>query len=88
MMAFSGVRSSWDMLARNCDLCRLRLQLAALLLDLLEQPGVLDRQRRLAGERLEQRDDLRRERAGRPPRITSPPSTRSSRSSGTASSAR
>ena len=23
MMAFSGVRSSWDMLARNSDLCRL-----------------------------------------------------------------
>ena len=23
MIAFSGVRSSWDMLARNSDLCRL-----------------------------------------------------------------
>ena len=23
MMAFNGVRSSWDMLARNSDLCRL-----------------------------------------------------------------
>ena len=21
MIAFSGVRSSWDMFARNCDLC-------------------------------------------------------------------
>src|SRR5262249_42787701 len=32
------------------------LQLLALLLDLPEQPGVLDRQRRLAGKRLEQLD--------------------------------
>ena len=41
------------------------LQLAARLLDLLEQPGVLDRQHRLAGERLEQVDDGLRELAGR-----------------------
>ena len=34
-----------------------RLQLAARLLDLLEQPGVLDRQHRLAGERLQEIDD-------------------------------
>ena len=37
------------------------LQLAALVLDLPEEAGVLDGQRRLAGEGLEQVDDLRRE---------------------------
>ena len=66
MMAFSGVRSSWDMFARNCDLCWLATSsCSALLLDLLEQPGVLDRQDGLAGERLEQVDDGLGELAGR-----------------------
>ena len=57
MIAFSGVRSSWVMFARNCDLCWLATSsCAARLLELLEQPGVLDRDDRLVGERLEQRD--------------------------------
>ena len=44
MMAFNGVRSSWDMLARNSDLCRLAASICRLLvLDLTEQPGVLNR---------------------------------------------
>ena len=64
MTALSGVRSSWDMFARNWDLCCWHLQLPALLLELLEQAGVLDGERRLAGERLEQSDDLGRELAG------------------------
>ena len=42
-------------------------ELAALLLDLAEEPGVLDGQRRLGGERLQELDDLRRELSGRPP---------------------
>ena len=58
MIALSGVRSSWDMFARNCDLCWLAASSSRLVsCDLLEQPGVLDRQDRLAGERLEQVDD-------------------------------
>ena len=40
------------------------LELPALLLDLAEQPRVLDRERRLAGEGLHQVDDARRELAG------------------------
>ena len=63
-MAFSGVRSSWDMFARNCDLCWLATSsCSALLLELVEEAGVLDGEHRLAGERLEQVDDLGRERA-------------------------
>ncbi len=66
MMAFSGVRSSWDMFARNCDLCWLATSsCAARLLDLLEEAGVLDRQDGLAGERLEEIDDGLGERARR-----------------------
>ena len=66
MMALSGVRSSWLMLARNCDLCSLAIcELAALLLDLAEQPRVLDRQHRLRGERLQQLDRALRELARR-----------------------
>ena len=42
-------------------------ELAALLLDLAEQPGVLDGQRRLRGEGLQELDDLRRELPGRSP---------------------
>ena len=50
-MALSGVRSSWLMLARNCDLCWLaNSQLAALVLDLVEQARILDRDHRLVGE--------------------------------------
>ena len=60
MMALSGVRSSCDMLARNSDLCLAgRRQLLALVLDLSipllqlgEQPHVLDRDHGLIGERL------------------------------------
>ena len=53
--ALSGVRSSCDMLARNSDLCRAgQLQLDALLLELAEQLGVEQGQRRLAREGLEQ----------------------------------
>jgi hypothetical protein len=36
-------------------------ELASLLLDLAEKPGVLNRQRRLGGERLQELDDFRRE---------------------------
>ena len=51
MMALSGVRSSWLMLETNCDLCLARqLQLTALVLDFVEQPHVLDRDRCLVGE--------------------------------------
>ena len=54
MMALSGVRSSWDMLARNSRLVLAGgLELAALVRDLAEEPGVLDRQGRLGGEGLE-----------------------------------
>ena len=59
MMALSGVRSSWLMLARNCDLCWLAIcELAALVLDLVEQPHVLDRDHRLVGEGGDQLDLL------------------------------
>ena len=57
MIALSGVRSSWDMFARNCDLCWLAsASWLALLLELLEQAGVLDGDHRLVRERLQQRD--------------------------------
>ena len=42
-----------------------RFELPALLRDLAEQPRILDRERRLRGERLQQLDDLRRERPRR-----------------------
>ena len=54
MIAFSGVRNSWLMLARNCDLCSRFRELAALLLDLAEEPRVLDRQHRLSCESLQE----------------------------------
>ena len=88
MMALSGVRSSWLMFARNCDLCWLASASCAVrLLKLLEQPGVLDGDDGLVGERLQQRDlcagerpaSCRRDQRAR--RSLSP-----SRSSGTASS--
>src|SRR5436190_4666588 len=51
MMALSGVRSSWLILARNCDLCWLGLgELAALFLNFIKQPHVLDGNHRLIGE--------------------------------------
>ena len=50
MIALSGVRSSWVMLARNCDLCWLASELPALLLDLAEEARVVDRDHRLVGE--------------------------------------
>src|SRR5262245_56796722 len=43
MMALSGVRSSWLMLETNCDL----FWLPVLVLDFVEQPHVLDRDRGL-----------------------------------------
>ena len=66
MMAFSGVRSSWVMFARNCDLCWLAsASWLALLLDRREQPGVVDRQptgRRTSGA-------ARRPRVGKAPGV-------------------
>ena len=57
MIALSGVRSSWDMLARNSDLCWLATSSsAALVLDLAEEPSILDGQGRLGRERLQQVD--------------------------------
>jgi hypothetical protein len=53
------VRSSWLMLAGNCDLCLLASgELAALVLDLVEQPHVLDRDDRLVSEGRRQLDLL------------------------------
>ena len=66
-MAFSGVRSSWLMLARKLLFARLALELSALRLELPEQPRVLDGQRGLAGEGLQQVHDLVRERSHRLP---------------------
>jgi hypothetical protein len=43
------------------------LELAALVLDLVEQPRILDRQHRLRGECLDQVDGVLREGAGRSP---------------------
>src|SRR6185369_13991820 len=60
MMAFRGVRSSCDMLARNSDLC----ELAALVLDLQEQTGVLNRQGGLGRKRPQKFDDRRRKSPG------------------------
>ena len=44
-----------------------RFELPAFLRDLAEQPRILDRERGLRGERLQQFDDLRRERPRRLP---------------------
>src|SRR5262245_47658834 len=55
MMAFSGVRSSWLTLETNCDLCLAGLlELPVLLLNFVEQPHVLDRDRSLVRERADQ----------------------------------
>ena len=62
--ALSGVRSSCDMLARNSDLCRLATSSWRLLLELAEHARVVDRDRRLARERLEQLRGPVREGAG------------------------
>src|SRR5215470_10291863 len=64
MMALSGVRSSWDMFARNSDLWRLAASSGRLLSHLVKEPGVLDRQGRLGGKAPEQLDRLGREVAG------------------------
>ena len=65
MMALSGVRSSWLMLARNCDLWLARdFELSALFLHLREQIGILDRQHRLRREGLQQLDRVARKLAG------------------------
>ena len=59
MTALSGVRNSWDMCARNCDLCWLAsASCPTLLLELLEQAGVLDGDDGLIRERLQQADLL------------------------------
>ena len=59
MMALSGVRSSWLMLETNCDLFSLAIcELSVLVLDLVEQPHVLDRDHRLVGEGGDQLDLL------------------------------
>src|SRR5262249_6509193 len=58
MMALSGVRSSWLMLARNCDLCSLASASCRLLLDFVEQPHVFDGNHRLVGEGFDQLDLL------------------------------
>jgi hypothetical protein len=56
MMALSGVRSSWLTLETNCDLCSLASASCRFLgLDFVEQPHVLDRDRRLVGESRYQR---------------------------------
>ena len=66
MMALSGVRSSWLMLARNWDLCWLAIfELPALVLDFVEQPHILDGNHRLIGERGDQLDLLVGERSHR-----------------------
>ena len=63
--ALSGVRSSCDMLARNSDLCRLAISSWSVLTSSsTEQARVVDGDRGLAGERLEQPARLRRELAG------------------------
>ena len=59
MMALSGVRNSCDMLARNSLLCWLATSsCVAFVLDLPEEPRVLDGQGRLSSEGLQQRDHL------------------------------
>ena len=63
MIAFSGVRSSWDMFARNCDLCWLAsASWPFASWSCLEEPGVLDGDDGLVRERLQQRDLLLGER--------------------------
>ena len=64
--AFSGVRSSWDMLARKSDLCWLTTSSSALLTSSSRNSRAFeDRQGGLARERLQELDRLRRERARR-----------------------
>ena len=76
------MRSSWLMLARNCDLCWLAISSCRLFSSIsLEQARVLDRQHRLGGERLQQVDRVLRERAGRLRRRTTSAPTTSSRAS-------
>ena len=59
MMALSGVRSAWLMLARNCDLCSLANWSCRFLSWIfVEQAHVLDRDHRLVGEGGEQLDLL------------------------------
>ena len=59
-------RSLVHMLARNSDLCWLATSSCpAFDFNFTEEPGILDGERRLSSERLEQLDRLWRERAGR-----------------------
>src|SRR5262249_8341456 len=84
MMAFSGVASSRDMLAMNSDLCRTRrLELADFLIDLAEQPGVLDDRGRRGGEGSEQPHSRRLELSWALARDGQHPDDSSSLSSGT-----
>ena len=62
MMALSGVRSSWLILARNCDLCWLASASCRLLSSIsLNSCALLDRQYRLRGEGLQEFDRVFRE---------------------------
>ena len=66
MTAFSGVRSSWDILARNSLLWRLAISSSiGPRPQLLEQPDILDRNHRLIGECPQQGRLLVRERPRR-----------------------
>ena len=87
MMALSGVRSSWLMLARNCDLCWLASASWRLLSSIsLNSCAFSDRQHRLRGEGLEQLDRVLAEiRLAALRRTTSAPTTLPARSSGTSS---
>ena len=61
-MALSGVRSSWLILARNCDLCWLATSSWRLLSWISSnKPHILDGDHRLVGEGGEQADLLFRE---------------------------
>ena len=68
MMALSGVRSSWLMLARNCDLWRLATSSSRPLSWISwNRRRVLDRDRGLRGERLEEVDGVGRDRLAADP---------------------
>ena len=80
-MALSGVRSSWLMLARNCDLCRLATSSWALLLDLVEQRAFWIASADWAAN-VWTSSTVSGEGARPPRQTTRPPMMRSSRSSG------
>ena len=90
MIAFSGVRSSCDMLARNSDLCRLAASSWRLLSSISRKSRAFWMANAdCVAKVFSTLDDLGRELAGRCSRSTTrPPMSCSSRSSGTARSAR